>query len=416
MNNSKSWAEVTTRKYKKCVNDWPDLNKSHDIQLKQQVTDATTESTSDRLDNVTKDMERLSTQEVEQKKEEIDEKSRDEIRAQRQLRRKVKQKEREEKRLQEKIAEIREPKSEKVRIVDKTVMETYLRNQATASARNSHAKSKSHSAVKVDLMHLLDAKMVKPVDKAFIQSKETARPTFKTQCHKGKKREIEKKKYVTKLKRSILLSRELRQQTKTEVKGSESDEVKVSQSTDEPLIEGTTENRTNVIHTSNAAKVQFSRKFRPYCDNFATLELQSLTEALLRDIFRFQDRAYKKNEVKARSQRRYVVGFKESMRQLDIGKVKLLIIAPDLEESLENGGLSQLVNEMKTKCNKNEIPYVFSLKRRQLGYVLYRKVPVSCVGILNYQGSEENSQKLLQLLKEEKLRFQSTDEPIDKTN
>lgn len=74
-----------------------------------------------------------------------------------------------------------------------------------------------------------------------------------------------------------------------------------------------------------------------YCDNLTSPELLSLTEALLRDIFRFQDRAYKKNEIKGRSQRRYVVGFKESMRQLDIGKVKLLIIAPDLEQSSEAG-------------------------------------------------------------------------------
>lgn len=74
-----------------------------------------------------------------------------------------------------------------------------------------------------------------------------------------------------------------------------------------------------------------------YCDNLTTPELLSLTEALLRDIFRFQDRAYKKNEIKATSKKRYVVGFNESMRQLDLGKVKLLIIAPDLELTSEAG-------------------------------------------------------------------------------
>lgn len=75
----------------------------------------------------------------------------------------------------------------------------------------------------------------------------------------------------------------------------------------------------------------FDSSLRRYCDNLTSPALTALTEALLRDIFRFQDRAYNKNEIKARSQRRYVVGFKESMRQLNIGKVKLLIIAPDLE-------------------------------------------------------------------------------------
>lgn len=71
------------------------------------------------------------------------------------------------------------------------------------------------------------------------------------------------------------------------------------------------------------------------------------------------------------------------------------------------GGISEIIAEMKMKCQQSEVPYVFSLKRRQLGYILLKKVPVSCVGILNYQGSEENSQKLLPLIQAEKLRFQS---------
>lgn len=91
---------------------------------------------------------------------------------------------------------------------------------------------------------------------------------------------------------------------------------------------------TTDVHTF--LLITFITSYR-YCDNQTTSELSSLTEALLRDVFRFQDRAYHKNEVKARSQKRYVVGFKETMRQLDIGKVKLLIIAPDLEQSSAAG-------------------------------------------------------------------------------
>lgn len=71
------------------------------------------------------------------------------------------------------------------------------------------------------------------------------------------------------------------------------------------------------------------------------------------------------------------------------------------------GGITETIEEMKMKCQKSEVPYVFSLKRRQLGYVLLKKVPVSCVAILNYQGSEENSQKLLQAIQEARLRFQT---------
>lgn len=71
------------------------------------------------------------------------------------------------------------------------------------------------------------------------------------------------------------------------------------------------------------------------------------------------------------------------------------------------GGINSTIDEMKKKCQQSNVPYVFSLKRRQLGYVLFKKVPVSCVGVINYQGSEENSQKLLRLIEAQKICFQS---------
>lgn len=63
------------------------------------------------------------------------------------------------------------------------------------------------------------------------------------------------------------------------------------------------------------------------------------SEALLKDVFRFQDRAYNKNEIKARAQKRFVVGFRETLRQIEIGKLKLIFIAPDLEQCPEPGTL-----------------------------------------------------------------------------
>lgn len=68
-----------------------------------------------------------------------------------------------------------------------------------------------------------------------------------------------------------------------------------------------------------------------YCDNTTSKELCNLTENLLRELFRFQKRAYDKNQIKACAHRRYVVGFNEVKRQLDILKTKLIIFAPDCE-------------------------------------------------------------------------------------
>lgn len=145
---------------------------------------------------------------------------------------------------------------------------------------------------------------------------------------------------------------------------------------------------------------------------------------MLSDVFRFQDRAYNKNQIKGRAQKRFVVGFKETCRQLDIGKLKLLIIAPDLEASIEigkhtlftyqihqsantllAGGIDDTIAAMKTKCEEQEVPYVFALRRRKIGYILLKKVPVSCVGVINYEGTENRSSILLRLIAEEKKNY-----------
>lgn len=161
-----------------------------------------------------------------------------------------------------------------------------------------------------------------------------------------------------------------------------------------------------------------------YCNNFITPELNKYANQVLSDVFRFQDRAFNKNEIKARAQKRFVVGFKETCRQLEIGKLKLLIVAPDLEASHEigkhffydftgpltilfvyAGGIDITIAGMKTKCEEQEVPYVFALRRRKIGYILLKKVPVSCVGVINYEGTESSSSTLLDLIAKEKKNY-----------
>ncbi|XP_037035827.1 selenocysteine insertion sequence-binding protein 2 [Bradysia coprophila] len=413
MDKSKSYAEITTpNNYQNVVNDWPELKNQSKSQIKQKepVNSANqSDPENQEVNTLTNAIQRLSTVDRLQTTEVVGEqKSRDDIRAERRIRRKNDKLKKKDEHLQQKITQIREPKSQKIQIVDKAALDTYVNSRKLSPVRDRQRKFKSHSTVKIDLLDLINTKIVRPIDRSSIQSRQTGKLTSSTQRHKGKKSEVLKKKYVSPLKRSILSSRLLRNQLKSEatsqphdvdsdLKDTDSNNVDPKRLDDKPTT-------LNELPSIEPTGFQFSRKFRPYCDNLTSTELLSITKALLSDIFRFQDRAYNKNEVKARSQRRFVVGFKESMRQLDIGKVKLLIIAPDLETG---GDIAETIEEMKTKCQKLEIPYVFSLKRRQLGYVLLKKVPISCVGILNYQGSEENSQKLLLLIQEERLRFRA---------
>lgn len=51
------------------------------------------------------------------------------------------------------------------------------------------------------------------------------------------------------------------------------------------------------------------------------------------------------------------------------------------------------------------MPYVFSVNRRKIGYQLLKKVPVSCVGVISYDGCEDTIKILLKLIDEERNRY-----------
>jgi len=52
------------------------------------------------------------------------------------------------------------------------------------------------------------------------------------------------------------------------------------------------------------------------------------------------------------------------------------------------GGLDEALQCVITECQQQSIPFVFALNRSALGRACVRKVPVSIVGIFNYEGAE----------------------------
>lgn len=264
MDKSKSYAEISTsNKYITVVNDWPDLKN----RIKRNEAGKATEE----LNTLTTGMERLNTDDVEPNVEETKtQKTRDEIRAERQARRKIKQKEKVEKRMQAKVDQIREPKSQKVQVVDKKFMETYLLSRKKSPTRDRRqGKTKNHSAIKIDLLDLINAKVVKPIDRSSIRRTQTNKSTSITQRHKGKKSEILKKKYVSKIKRSILLSRVLRKEMETELNSGPDDkdiDLSPPECSDKKSAETMSDNKSIVLTTPppiEPSGVRFSRKFRP---------------------------------------------------------------------------------------------------------------------------------------------------------
>lgn len=53
--------------------------------------------------------------------------------------------------------------------------------------------------------------------------------------------------------------------------------------------------------------------------------------AFLAELNRFQLAALQRNAMKAKARKRYVLGFHEVTKKLKINKIKVVIVAPDLE-------------------------------------------------------------------------------------
>ena len=131
-----------------------------------------------------------------------------------------------------------------------------------------------------------------------------------------------------------------------------------------------------------------SRKFRTYCDHILSPELDNSVMALMSDLIRFQDKVHAKDPDKARAKRRYVVGLRESAKFLKVKKLLCIIFAPNIEKVEAEGGLDDAVGQLIKDAKSLNVSVVFSLNRYKLGRLCFKKVPISCIGILNYQGSD----------------------------
>ncbi|KAG8130749.1 hypothetical protein E2320_017370 [Naja naja] len=111
-----------------------------------------------------------------------------------------------------------------------------------------------------------------------------------------------------------------------------------------------------------------SRRFRDYCTQVLSKEVDSCVTDLLKELVHFQDRLYQKDPVKAKTKRRLVMGLREVLKHLKLKKLKCVIISPNCEKIQSKGGLDETLHLIiDTACEQN-IPFVFALNRKALGH------------------------------------------------
>ncbi|XP_021509985.1 selenocysteine insertion sequence-binding protein 2 isoform X2 [Meriones unguiculatus] len=251
---------------------------------------------------------------------------------------------------------------------------------------------------------------------------------------KGKQREIPKAKKPTSLKKIILKERQERMQQRLQesavsltVANSDAQDVdsgasdqapnKVNptgpEKTEEsvfsiPVVEGESEEPAGTEFQRDAEACQpapdsgsfpkiHSRRFRDYCSQMLSKEVDACVTGLLKELVRFQDRMYQKDPVKAKTKRRLVLGLREVLKHLKLRKLKCIIISPNCEKTQSKGGLDDTLHTIIDCACEQNIPFVFALNRKALGRSLNKAVPVSIVGIFSYDGAQDQFHKMVEL-------------------
>ncbi|XP_057576517.1 selenocysteine insertion sequence-binding protein 2 isoform X7 [Hippopotamus amphibius kiboko] len=243
---------------------------------------------------------------------------------------------------------------------------------------------------------------------------------------KGKQREVPKVKKPTSLKKIILKERQERKQQRLQENSVSpafaSDDVQDVQDGesggDDQALEqldpsGATEESasfTSVAESKSAEQMGaepqmevevcpkiHSRRFRDYCSQMLSKEVDACVTDLLKELVRFQDRMYQKDPVKAKTKRRLVLGLREVLKHLKLRKLKCIIISPNCEKIQSKGGLDDTLRTIIASACEQDVPFVFALNRKALGRSLNKAVPVSVVGIFSYDGAQDQFHKMVEL-------------------
>ncbi|XP_041042287.1 selenocysteine insertion sequence-binding protein 2-like isoform X4 [Carcharodon carcharias] len=161
----------------------------------------------------------------------------------------------------------------------------------------------------------------------------------------------------------------------------------------------------SVLMNPNRPKIH-SRRFREYCSQVLSKEVDNYVTDLLKELVRFQDRLYQKDPIKAKKKRRVVMGLREVLKHLKLKKLKCVIISPNCERIQSKGGLDDALHMIIEVAREQEIPFVFALNRKALGRCVNKAVPVSVVGIFSYDGAENQFHQMVELTEEARKAYQ----------
>ena len=97
------------------------------------------------------------------------------------------------------------------------------------------------------------------------------------------------------------------------------------------------------------------------------------------------------------------------MRDAKAGKLKAIVVSPNIDDSTSKGSLNDKISDLITVCKSKEVPVIYALSRRKLGKSVGKKLRTSVVAVLSADGANEDLKAALKLVS--KLRAAYAQDP-----
>lgn len=144
---------------------------------------------------------------------------------------------------------------------------------------------------------------------------------------------------------------------------------------------------------------------RQYVDQVMSADLDTAVVQLVSTLYYYQERMRSQNPTKAKMRRRMVLGLREVDRNVRSGKIKLLVVAPNIDEGGAAGGMDDRINSIIATARAQEVPIAFALTRRRLGKALCKNLRVSVVGILSFDGADGSQRRVIDLAEKQRAEW-----------
>jgi selenocysteine insertion sequence-binding protein 2 len=158
----------------------------------------------------------------------------------------------------------------------------------------------------------------------------------------------------------------------------------------EPMYSGDKLIPERFAECKRAPKVAGRTSARPYAKLASDETIKTTIVEMLSELMRLQRRALEENNVKAK--RRLVMGLREVARGIRAHKVKLVVMANNLDEY---GVIDATVQSIIDLAQKEEVPIYYELNKKALGKAVGKSIKVAVVGVQSPEGAHQQYKKLI---------------------